>query len=136
MIPAIASVLTEDLTLLPAAPFKAYLNFGLAGFIHFFVGWTFLSLSQKLVGASRTSALIGATPLFGFIEGTLDTRGRKGLANVPVHYKAVRLTIRIKTEESDNGLNQLTDLVARYAPVDSLIKAVVPDYEVSWERMA
>ena len=53
-------------------------------------------------------------------EGTLDTRGRKGLADdVPVHYKAVRLI----------------DLVAHYCPVDSLIRAAVPDYEVAWERM-
>ena len=70
-----------------------------------------------------------------FAEGTLDTRGRKGLADdVPVHYKAVRLTIRIKTEESDKKLERLKELVARYCPVDSLIKAAVPDYEVLWER--
>jgi uncharacterized OsmC-like protein len=69
-------------------------------------------------------------------EGTLDTRGRKGLADdVPVHYKAVRLTIRIKTEESDKRLQRLIDLVAHYCPVDSLIRAAVPDYEVTWERM-
>ena len=69
-------------------------------------------------------------------EGTLDTRGRKGLADdVPVHYKAVRLTIRIKTEESDQKLQRLLELVARYCPVDSLIRAAVPDYAVIWERL-
>jgi len=68
---AVASVLTEDLNLLRTAPLKAYVNFGLAGFIHFFLGWTFLSLSQKLVGASRTGALIGAAPLFAFIIGVV-----------------------------------------------------------------
>jgi len=69
-------------------------------------------------------------------EGTLDTRGRKGLADdVPVHYKAVRLTIRIKTEESNERLQRLINLVARYCPVDSLIRAAVPDYQVTWERM-
>ena len=68
-------------------------------------------------------------------EGTLDTRGRKGLADVPVHYKAVRLTIRIKTEATDKKLNRLADLVSRYCPVDSLIKAAVPDYQVVWERL-
>jgi len=68
-------------------------------------------------------------------EGDLDRRGRKGLANVPVHYSAVRLTIKIKTEESDKRLKRLGDLVARYCPVDSLIKAAVPDYTVTWERM-
>ncbi len=70
-----------------------------------------------------------------YAEGVLDTRGRRGLADVPVHYKSVRLKIRIKTDESDKRLQRLADLVARYCPVDSLIEAAVPDYEVTWERM-
>lgn len=69
-------------------------------------------------------------------EGHLDTRGRKGLADVPVHYKTVRLHIKITTAESDRKFARLQDLVARYCPVDSLIKAAVPDYEVVWERRA
>jgi uncharacterized OsmC-like protein len=68
-------------------------------------------------------------------EGVLDTRGRKGLADVPVHYKAVRLKVRIKTSEPDERLARLQELVGRYCPVDSLIRAAVPDYSVSWERM-
>ncbi|MCB0195016.1 MAG: DMT family transporter [Anaerolineae bacterium] len=67
----IISLLTEDLTLLFSAPPSAYINFGLAGLVHFFVGWTFLSFSQRLVGASRTSALLGTIPLFGLIIGFL-----------------------------------------------------------------
>ena len=68
-------------------------------------------------------------------EGILDTRGRKGLAPVPVHYKAVHLKINISTDESEERLQRLSDLVARYCPVDSLIKAAVSDYQVTWERM-
>lgn len=68
-------------------------------------------------------------------EGMLDTRGRKGEADVPVHYKAVRLTIRIKTEESEQRIERLADLMARYCPVDSLVRAAVQDYQVVWERM-
>lgn len=60
----VASLATENLTLLSAAPLSALVNFGLAGLIHFFVGWTLLSVSQKKVGAARTGALVGATPLF------------------------------------------------------------------------
>jgi uncharacterized OsmC-like protein len=70
-----------------------------------------------------------------FAEGDFDPRGRKGEADVPVHYFAVRLTIRIKTDEDDKRLNRLADLVARYCPVDSLIRAAVPVYTVIWERM-
>jgi drug/metabolite transporter (DMT)-like permease len=65
----LVSVLTEDLGLLREAPLMAYFNFGLAGFVHFLLGWTFLTLSQKLVGAARTGALIGTTPLFAFAVG-------------------------------------------------------------------
>jgi uncharacterized OsmC-like protein len=68
-------------------------------------------------------------------EGELDTRGRKGTADVPVHYRAVRLRVRIATDESDARLDRLADLVARYCPVDSLIRAAVDDYAVTWERM-
>jgi drug/metabolite transporter (DMT)-like permease len=66
---AVVSLLTEDLSPLREAPLMAYVNFGLAGFVHFFLGWTFLTLSQKLVGAARTGALIGTTPLFAFAVG-------------------------------------------------------------------
>jgi drug/metabolite transporter (DMT)-like permease len=65
----VVSLLTEDLSPLGEAPLLAYVNFGLAGFVHFFLGWTFLTLSQKLVGAARTGALIGTTPLFAFAVG-------------------------------------------------------------------
>jgi drug/metabolite transporter (DMT)-like permease len=60
----VASLATENVTLLSAAPLGALVSFGLAGLIHFFVGWTLLSVSQKKVGAARTGALVGATPLF------------------------------------------------------------------------
>ena len=68
-------------------------------------------------------------------EGDLDTRGRKGEADVPVHYHTVRLTVRINTEESDKRIEKLANLVARYCPVDSFYRAAVPNYHVTWERM-
>jgi uncharacterized OsmC-like protein len=68
-------------------------------------------------------------------DGELDTRGRKGLADVPVHYRAVRLHVKIATDEPDNRLDRLADLVGRYCPVDSLMRAAVPDYQVTWERL-
>ena len=59
-----ASVVQEDLSTLASAPPSAYLNFALAGLVHFFIGWTLIGLSQNQVGAARTGALVGATPLF------------------------------------------------------------------------
>ena len=67
-------------------------------------------------------------------EGELDTRGRRGLADVPVHYRAVRLRVTIATDESDERVARLAGLVARYCPVDTLMRPVVPDFEVTWER--
>ena len=66
-------------------------------------------------------------------EGELDTRGRKGEADVPIHHRAVRLRVRIATDEPDERLARLEDLVARYCPVDSFVRAAVPDYTVTWE---
>jgi uncharacterized OsmC-like protein len=67
-------------------------------------------------------------------EGELDTRGRRGLADVPVHYRAVRLRVTIATDETDERVERLADLVARYCPVDTLMRPVVPDFDVTWER--
>jgi putative redox protein len=67
-------------------------------------------------------------------DAEIDVRGRQGTADVPVHWQKVRLTVRIATDESDERLARLADLVGRYCPVDSLVRAAVPDYEVTWER--
>lgn len=63
----IVSLTTENLGLLATTPATAWLYFGLAGFVHFFLGWTFLNASQKKIGAARTTSLIGMLPLFGVV---------------------------------------------------------------------
>jgi drug/metabolite transporter (DMT)-like permease len=68
---ASASVLTEDIGQLNGIPAMAYVNFGLAGLIHFYLGWTFLTISQNRVGAARTGALSGTTPLFALFISAL-----------------------------------------------------------------
>lgn len=71
---AVASVLTEDLGQFNGVPLMAYINFGLAGIFHFFIGWTFLTISQNKVGAARTGALVGTTPLFAIFISALAFR--------------------------------------------------------------
>lgn len=68
-------------------------------------------------------------------EGVLDIRGRKGEADVPVHYISVRLHVKIRTTESDERVNRLIELAEKYCPVQSLICAAVPDFQVTWERL-
>ncbi len=71
LILTIASLVTQDLNILRITPLRAYLNFGVAGLIHFFAGWTFLSVSQQQVGAARTGAFVGASPLFAALIAAL-----------------------------------------------------------------
>ena len=68
-------------------------------------------------------------------EGVLDTRGRRGLADVPVHYQAVRLRVRIRTDEPEKRIEKLADLVGRYCPVESLLHSACQEFDVVWERM-
>lgn len=56
-----------DLSELGTLPTGALVNFAAAGLVHFFVGWTLLNMSQKRLGAARTSPLIATTPIFGAI---------------------------------------------------------------------
>ena len=72
--------------------------------------------------------------LEAFAEGVLDVRGRKGEADVPVHFSSVRLHVRLKTSEPDERVNRLIELAEKYCPVQSLIRAAVPDFVVTWER--
>lgn len=62
-----ASLFSPDLGQLRTVSWAGWLNFALAGLVHFVGGWTLLSISQKKIGAARTGSLMGATPLFGTI---------------------------------------------------------------------
>ncbi len=73
--------------------------------------------------------------LEAYAEGVLDIRGRKGEANVPVHFMSVRLHVKIKTTESEERVQRLIELAEKYCPVQSLIRAAVLDFEVTWERL-
>ena len=70
---------TEDLTLLRTARPAALIDFSLAAFVHFFLGWTFLNESQKRIGAARTSPLTSTVPFFGVIIAALVFREFPGL---------------------------------------------------------
>jgi putative redox protein len=68
-------------------------------------------------------------------EGVLDVRGRRGEADVPVHFSAVRLHVKIQTSETDDRVQRLIELAEKYCPVQSLIRAAVLDFRVTWERI-
>jgi DME family drug/metabolite transporter len=49
------------------APAWALADFALAGLVHFLGGWSLLNLSQKRIGAARTSPLLTTAPVFGVV---------------------------------------------------------------------
>jgi drug/metabolite transporter (DMT)-like permease len=61
----IASVASGDVAQLGDATAAGIAWFVAAGVLHFFGGWTLLSLSQKRIGAARTSPLVSTSPVFG-----------------------------------------------------------------------
>ena len=77
-----------------------------------------------------------------FAEGDLDTRGRKSLADVPVHYQTVRLKILIKelikNKEvtvliSSHDLTHVTEVCERIVVLDK--GNVVKDIQTSTETL-
>lgn len=63
----LATVITArgEVGMLVGAPMRSIGSFAAAGLIHFFVGWTFLTLGQQRLGAARTGGMVGTAPLFG-----------------------------------------------------------------------
>ena len=94
----IASLASEDLSQLGDASGEALLLFGLAGIIHFVLGWLFLNVSQMRIGASRTAPLITLTPLFGVVLGAVALAELPGAATlaaiVPIMFGAWLLASR------------------------------------------
>jgi drug/metabolite transporter (DMT)-like permease len=61
----VASLATEDLSVLGTATAISLVYFALAGIVHFAAGWTLLNMSQMRIGAARTGPLISTNPVFG-----------------------------------------------------------------------
>jgi drug/metabolite transporter (DMT)-like permease len=77
-----ACIVAGELSLLSDASAWAWISFGLAGAIHFFLGWTFLNASQGRIGAARTSPLLTLTPLFGVAIAAVTLGQLPGLAGL------------------------------------------------------
>jgi drug/metabolite transporter (DMT)-like permease len=67
----LASAVSGGLAQLADAPASALLYFAAAGVLHFIAGWTLLNISQKRIGAARTSPLLTTVPLFGIAIAAL-----------------------------------------------------------------
>jgi drug/metabolite transporter (DMT)-like permease len=67
----VASAISGGLADLDGAPAGALAYFAAAGVLHFVAGWTLLNVSQKRIGAARTSPLLTTVPLFGIALAAL-----------------------------------------------------------------
>ena len=65
------AVATEDITRLFDAGAWPLIAFAAAGVVHFLLGWTFLNLSQRRIGAARTSPLLTMAPLFALVVAAI-----------------------------------------------------------------
>jgi drug/metabolite transporter (DMT)-like permease len=68
---------------LAGAPAWALFDFALAGVLHFVAGWTCLNLSQKRIGAARTSPLLVTVPLFGIAVAAVTVGQLPAAAELP-----------------------------------------------------
>jgi drug/metabolite transporter (DMT)-like permease len=96
---AAASVATQDLSRVGDAPAWALADFAAAGLLHFLAGWTFLNLSQRRIGAARTSPLLTTTPLFGLVVAAVTVGqlpGPLGLAAVALMVAGAAVVARAR----------------------------------------
>jgi drug/metabolite transporter (DMT)-like permease len=62
---------TEDVGRLLDADAWTLLAFAGAGVVHFLLGWTFLNVSQRRIGAARTSPLLTMSPVFALLTAVI-----------------------------------------------------------------
>jgi drug/metabolite transporter (DMT)-like permease len=79
----VASLVTGGVSELADAPTAALLYFAAAGVLHFIAGWTLLNVSQKRIGAARTSPLLTTVPLFGIAIAALTVGQLPETAELP-----------------------------------------------------
>jgi drug/metabolite transporter (DMT)-like permease len=77
------SVATGGLDDLASAPAGALADFAAAGVLHFVAGWTCLNVSQKRIGAARTSPLLVTVPLFGIVIEAITGGQRPAAIELP-----------------------------------------------------
>ena len=70
---------TEDVGRLLDAGAWPLIAFAAAGIMHFLLGWTFLNLSQRRIGAARTSPLLTMTPVFALAVAAIAVGQLPGL---------------------------------------------------------
>lgn len=69
-------------------------------------------------------------------HGTIDLRGLYGVAGISSHFQTLSFIVYIETDESEQRLNQLKNLVATRCPIYNLIKDAGVKIETVWHRQS
>lgn len=67
-------------------------------------------------------------------ESEIDQRGSRGVRGVRPYFSAVRLAIRVQTDESEERFRQLIKNVESRCPVYNLFRAADVEIEVDWRK--
>ena len=75
----LVATVTGELSGIGHAPVSSLGDFAVAGCLHFLAGWSLLNLSQRRIGASRTSPLLTTVPVFGVVVAAVTLGELPGL---------------------------------------------------------
>lgn len=67
-------------------------------------------------------------------DGTLDTRGFRGVEGVRTYFQTVTVNLEIQTEEDDEALNRLIASVEKRCPIYNLLKDAGVKVETVWSK--
>lgn len=68
-------------------------------------------------------------------DGVLDVRGLMGVPGVQPHFTEVRLTVKIKTDEPRERLDELKEKVEARCPAAGLINAARVPFHSTWDYL-
>lgn len=69
-------------------------------------------------------------------KGIIDLRGLMGVEGVSPHFRTIRLVIKIKTEESEDRIQELRRQVEKRCPAYNLLADAGIEMKVNWEKVA
>ncbi len=67
-------------------------------------------------------------------RGVIDARGRSGNDQVPAHFLRVEVRARVWTNEGNDRVQRLKELVERHCPVSALLKAAPLEFDSIWDK--
>lgn len=68
-------------------------------------------------------------------KGVVDLRGLMGEPDVCTHFQSLQFTVSIKTDETDERLQQLQEAVSARCPVYNLLRDAKVELSTQWQRL-